>query len=127
MTYINPVTALKEGKKIRMKGDTYYYYLHETIGLVYCTQNGFIDKSSLSANELLKSDWEIYEEPQKTMNFLEAVEYLDDNGFKKICRIGDDNDIYFMNHELVVEVVGGYNSYRASREDINATDWVAVK
>lgn len=69
MTHIdNPIQALKEGKKIRRKKwDKENYCYLEKDGARMCVWGSHMTMCNLKAYEFLEEDWELYEEPQKTI------------------------------------------------------------
>ena len=99
--------------------------LQTEIHNIMYTEQCFCKSYSNDSREIVDCTCGKCEIGMKTMSFIEAIEYLNENEDKKICRGG--HDIYWYNDELIYDVEGGYESYRATKEDILATDWVVCK
>lgn len=119
MKFWEAMKALEEGKKVRKsEWDPKYY-------LVKDKNSGNIvdEENNLHADCKQYDDWELYEEPVKQYNFLEAVHLMKKgNVMRRECwRTG------FIHSDGLIFKEKIHNKFQPIVDDIVAKDWVVVE
>ena len=114
------MAALEEGKKVRRKNWPSKEYIHN-----WKQEDG--SEWMICASICLNSEWELYEEPEKTYSFMEVVKGLKDGKKFKRKTWGEWYIFYCLTGAtLYVQGKQKIDFSPYSIESFEATDWVEV-
>lgn len=124
MKFSEAMRALEEGKKVRAKEDPPNHYIIKILEKILLRSNGkSYDKSSSPLGCLFLQEWEIYEEPERTLSFMEMVQGLKEG--KSFHRLSASIAVgAYGNEDCLNKFFRSSDVMRL--EDFEANDWVCV-
>ncbi len=133
MKFWEAMKAVHEGKSIRRtdwRGSGRVYFNKDIyLGLCHETDESLGDYFMHSTDFI--SGWEIYEQPEKTFSFMDAMKLVEDG--KKVKRLGWNSIPFIKRFGTSIGIKSGVlldpegNQVALTLDDFNELDWVEVK